>query len=115
MGGSHHQKVVVIDDQLAFAGGLDLTLGRWDTPDHVPDDPRRIELNPAPARPYHDVQVAVSGAAARALGELARERWRCATGKKLRAPTRWLRDSGRRKVPRSSSCCRTAPKAGSPR
>ena len=90
MGGSHHQKVVVIDDQLAFAGGLDLTLGRWDTPDHVPDDPRRIELNHEPARPYHDVQVAVSGAAARALGELARERWRCATGKKLRAPSRAL-------------------------
>lgn len=88
MGGSHHQKVVVIDDKMAFVGGLDLTMGRWDTPDHLPNDPRRIEVNPEPARPYHDVQVAVSGNAARALGDLARERWRCATHKRLHAPTR---------------------------
>jgi len=40
-GSSHHQKVVVIDDLIAFCGGLDLTRGRWDTPDHRPDDPRR--------------------------------------------------------------------------
>lgn len=86
MGGSHHQKVVVIDDKIAFAGGLDLTLGRWDTPEHRPKDPRRIELNHEPGRPYHDIQVAVTGAAARALGDLSRERWYCATGKKLRAP-----------------------------
>lgn len=87
LGGSHHQKVVVIDDKVAFVGGLDLTMGRWDTPDHRPDDPRRIELGSEPARPYHDVQVAVSGDAARVLGDLARERWRCATGKRLRVPT----------------------------
>ena len=29
-GACHHQKVVVIDDQLAFLGGLDLCLRRWD-------------------------------------------------------------------------------------
>ncbi|MEK7322633.1 MAG: VTT domain-containing protein [Pseudomonadota bacterium] len=86
MGGSHHQKVVVIDDKIAFAGGLDLTLGRWDTPEHMPSDPRRIELDNQPARPYHDAQVAVTGPAARALGHLARERWYCATGKKPRTP-----------------------------
>lgn len=64
MGGSHHQKVVVIDDKIAFAGGLDLTLGRWDTPEHMPSDPRRIEIDNQPARPYHDAQVAVTGPAA---------------------------------------------------
>jgi len=87
-GGSHHQKVVVIDDRLAFAGGLDLTLGRWDTSEHRPDDPRRIELGHEPARPYHDVQMAVSGDAARALGALARHRWWCATDQELREPSR---------------------------
>lgn len=86
MGGSHHQKVVVVDDKIAFSGGLDLTTGRWDTPDHAPNDPRRIELDAEPARAYHDIQVAVTGPAARALGDLARERWHCATGKKLRPP-----------------------------
>ena len=29
--GSHHQKVVVIDDKVAFAGGLDITNKRWDS------------------------------------------------------------------------------------
>jgi phosphatidylserine/phosphatidylglycerophosphate/cardiolipin synthase-like enzyme len=32
-------------------------------------------------RPLHDVQMAVDGEAAAALGELARERWRRATGR----------------------------------
>jgi phosphatidylserine/phosphatidylglycerophosphate/cardiolipin synthase-like enzyme len=31
IGASHHQKVVVIDDAVAFVGGLDLTRCRWDT------------------------------------------------------------------------------------
>ena len=31
IGSSHHQKIVVIDDALAFSGGLDLTIRRWDT------------------------------------------------------------------------------------
>src|SRR3569623_1978833 len=79
-GGSHHQKVVVIVDRLAFAGGLELSLGRWDTSEHRRDDPRRIELGHVRARPYHDVQMAVSGDAARALGALARHRSRCAPG-----------------------------------
>ena len=35
-GASHHQKIVVIDDRVAFAGGLDFALGRWDTPEHRP-------------------------------------------------------------------------------
>ena len=40
-GAVHHQKIVVIDDALAFCGGLDLTLGRWDTSEHRRADPRR--------------------------------------------------------------------------
>ena len=34
VGGSHHQKVIVVDDQLAFCGGIDLTSHRWDTSAH---------------------------------------------------------------------------------
>ena len=88
LGASHHQKVVVIDDSLAFAGGLDLTRGRWDTQQHRADDPRReiVDGDPLPIRPYHDVQMMVTGSAAAALGCLARERWRRATGKKLAVP-----------------------------
>ncbi|WP_339389629.1 VTT domain-containing protein [Nitrosovibrio sp. Nv4] len=86
-GACHHQKIVVVDDQIAFAGGLDLTLGRWDTPQHTPCDPRRRDLESEQVpQPYHDIQMMVSGPAAAALGELARERWRHATGATLPAP-----------------------------
>lgn len=86
LGGCHHQKIVVIDDQVAFLGGLDLTTSRWDTSDHCADDPRRCGPDGTPYSPFHDVQVAVSGPVAAKLGSLCRERWRRATGKRPRAP-----------------------------
>lgn len=82
-GASHHQKVVVVDDAVAFAGGLDICSRRWDTSSHDPNDPRRVDLAGDPYPPFHDVQIAVDGDAARALGDLARERWRLATGEHL--------------------------------
>jgi phosphatidylserine/phosphatidylglycerophosphate/cardiolipin synthase-like enzyme/uncharacterized membrane protein YdjX (TVP38/TMEM64 family) len=78
VGGSHHQKIVVVDDSIAFCGGLDLTLKRWDTCGHKADDPRRnVEGTPYP--PFHDAMIAVDGDAARSLGRLARDRWHRAT------------------------------------
>jgi len=79
-GGSHHQKIVVVDDRIAFCGGLDLCDVRWDTPEHRADDPRRVDLRGRIYRPHHDVQIGVDGEAARLLGEVARERWLFATG-----------------------------------
>jgi phospholipase D1/2 len=73
--GSHHQKVVVMDDQLAFSGGLDFTDERWDTPAHYPFDRRRRPLHREHYRPFHDAMVMVEGPAAAALGDLARDRW----------------------------------------
>ncbi|TIC73404.1 phospholipase D [Wallemia mellicola] len=32
---SHHEKLCVIDQTMAFMGGLDLCFGRWDTPQHI--------------------------------------------------------------------------------
>ena len=85
-GASQHQKIVVIDDTVAFIGGLDLTRGRWDTSDHIPDDPRRDRIESEITRPYHDVQIMLAGDAARALGDLARDRWRKLTGDSLSPP-----------------------------
>jgi phospholipase D1/2 len=85
VGACHHQKLVVVDDAMAFVGGLDLTANRWDTPEHRADDPRRRNPAGEPYPPFHDVQIAVDGDAARLLGVLARERWRRATGTPLRA------------------------------
>ena len=83
---AHHQKVVVIDDTVAFAGGIDLTFCRWDTSEHRGFDARRVDPDGKPVRPFHDAQMAVDGEAARALGELFRERWKNATGVELEAP-----------------------------
>lgn len=83
LAGSHHQKIVVIDDRVAFVGGLDLTSKRWDTPAHRPDEPgRTFEGKPYP--PMHDVMACVDGEAAAALGDTVRARWRAATGETLK-------------------------------
>jgi phospholipase D1/2 len=75
IGASHHQKLVVIDDSLAFSGGLDLSIRRWDRSDHPIAHPRRVDPSGAPYPPFHDVQMMVDGAAAGALAELVRQRW----------------------------------------
>ncbi len=80
VGAAHHQKVIVVDDALAFVGGLDLTSARWDTPEHRWQDERRRRSDGEPYEPFHDVQAMVDGDAALALGDLCRERWRRATG-----------------------------------
>ena len=86
LGASHHQKIVVVDDSVAFVGGLDLTKVRWDTPEHKADDFRRIDPDGRSYPPFHDVQVAVDGDAAAALGDLFRIRWQRATGEHLPPP-----------------------------
>jgi phosphatidylserine/phosphatidylglycerophosphate/cardiolipin synthase-like enzyme/uncharacterized membrane protein YdjX (TVP38/TMEM64 family) len=81
VGACHHQKVIVVDDRVAFVGGLDLTRGRWDTTGHVPRDARRKDLEgDSVPQPYHDIQMIVEGPVAAAAGDLARNRWRLATG-----------------------------------
>lgn len=88
VGGCHHQKVIVADDRVAFVGGLDLTRGRWDTAAHLPRDPRRKDLEGDQVpQPYHDIQMIVEGPVAAAAGDLARDRWRLATGEILSSPS----------------------------
>jgi len=85
LGCSHHQKVVVIDDRFAVCGGIDMTTDRWDTTAHLDDDPRRLRINRKPYGPWHDVTMLVEGDAARALGDLGRERWHRAGGEDMLA------------------------------
>ncbi|MGI9169452.1 MAG: phospholipase D-like domain-containing protein [Caulobacteraceae bacterium] len=87
LGACHHQKMIVIDDAVAFCGGGDIGPDRWDTPLHVDDDPRR-EKTPAASKCYdsrHEVMALVDGPPAAALGDLFRQRWRRATGETLAA------------------------------
>ncbi|TNC05057.1 phospholipase [Methylobacterium terricola] len=80
---AHHQKLVCIDDRIAFCGGIDLTVGRWDTVAHTACDRLRTNPDGELYPPVHDLQMAVDGEAAARLGALARERWRAATGEVL--------------------------------
>ncbi len=93
IGASHHQKILVVDDAIAFVGGLDLTGSRWDTSEHLVAHPLRTARDGKAYGPFHDVQAAVDGEAARALGELCRDRWHRATGESAgvvgRAADRW--------------------------
>ncbi|WP_319582813.1 VTT domain-containing protein [uncultured Pseudodesulfovibrio sp.] len=86
VGSSHHQKVVVVDDKIAFVGGMDLTSARWDRPDHYPEDPDRVRPGGEPYGPYHDVQMVVDGEPAARLGDMARDRWQWATGHAPKPP-----------------------------
>ena len=84
-GGSHHQKIAVVDGALAFVGGIDFAKGRWDTCEHAAENRHRRTPDGEPYAPFHDVQVMVDGGAAGAMDELVRARWEKATG---RAPAK---------------------------
>lgn len=63
-----------------------MTIDRWDTREHLDDDPRRVEPNGQPYKAWHDATTIVSGPVAAALGDLARNRWKRATGNEIDPP-----------------------------
>ncbi len=70
---THHQKAIVIDGQVAYVGGMDLTSfqgDRWDTPDHP------LRVGPT----WHDVQLRLEGQAVADVEHNFRQRWRAVTG-----------------------------------
>jgi phosphatidylserine/phosphatidylglycerophosphate/cardiolipin synthase-like enzyme len=72
----HHEKTIVIDDRIAFVGGIDLTnfhADRWDTEDHKPRG----------AVGWHDVAARVAGPAVRDVAENFAMRWQAITGETL--------------------------------
>ncbi|WP_019998432.1 phospholipase D-like domain-containing protein [Aureimonas ureilytica] len=82
-GASHHQKIVVIDESLAFCGGIDMTEERWDTREHIHRDPRRRLVSGKPHKPWHDASTAVDGPMALALAQVSRDRWHDAGGRPM--------------------------------
>ena len=48
---------MIIDNQIAFCGGQDLSLGKWDISDHEFDNPSR-DLG---SEPWHDIHTMVEG------------------------------------------------------
>ncbi|PZU58050.1 MAG: phospholipase [Sphingobium sp.] len=112
--GSHHQKIVVIDDCFAFCGGIDMTGERWDTRDHADTESARVHPNGTPYGPWHDATTALQGPVAAALAQHARTRWRQAGGEVL-APIRAKHDCWPARLPAQFrdvevAIARTAPK-----
>ncbi|MEA2636083.1 MAG: hypothetical protein QOH92_2850 [Chloroflexota bacterium] len=72
----HHEKTIVIDDRIAFVGGIDLTrfhADRWDTQDH----------RSRGAVGWHDVAARIAGPAVRDVAENFAMRWQAITGEAL--------------------------------
>ncbi len=75
----HHEKTVVVDDRVAFVGGIDLTVqdgDRYDSNDH----PSRAQLG------WHDVATEIRGPAVADVAGHFRMRWAEVTGELLPLP-----------------------------
>ncbi|GAV64170.1 PLDc domain-containing protein/PLDc_2 domain-containing protein [Cephalotus follicularis] len=107
---SHHEKIVIVDHQICFIGGLDLCFGRYDTFEHKVGDspplvwagkdyynPRESEPNSwedtmkdeldrekYPRMPWHDVHCALWGPPCRDVARHFVQRWNYA--KRNKAP-----------------------------
>ena len=77
----HHEKTIVIDERVAFVGGIDLTGengDRFDSSDH----PARAAVG------WHDVSTRIEGPAVADVSAHFRMRWREVTGATLQPPVR---------------------------
>ncbi|KAF2225685.1 hypothetical protein BDZ85DRAFT_69890 [Elsinoe ampelina] len=56
---AHHEKLCVVDNDLAFMGGLDLCYGRWDTHNHPIADVHPGDLNEIvfPGQDYNNARI----------------------------------------------------------
>ncbi|OAQ70723.1 phospholipase D1 (PLD1) [Pochonia chlamydosporia 170] len=52
---AHHEKICIVDHDVAFLGGIDLCFGRWDCPQHpiVDDKPTGFEMTEQPKDAEH--------------------------------------------------------------
>jgi phosphatidylserine/phosphatidylglycerophosphate/cardiolipin synthase-like enzyme len=98
LGGSHHQKLVVIRHQddptrdVAYVGGIDLCYSRRDDESHE-GDPQALDMAKeyGETPPWHDIQAAISGPAVRDVETVFRERWEDPT-RLSRNPLYYLQD-----------------------
>lgn len=101
LGGSHHQKVAIVDGRVAFFGSQDICQARWDDSTHRADNEHRTSRG-AGHQPYHEVQVAVTGEAARSMVDLFVWRWYGATGERLDRESLIAEDEGSNALTRPS-------------
>jgi len=75
----HHEKTIVIDDRVAFVGGIDLTLDGGD-PYDTPNHRARGGIG------WHDAAVRIEGPAVQDVAEHFRLRWQSASGETIPPP-----------------------------
>ncbi|WP_319478561.1 VTT domain-containing protein [Marispirochaeta aestuarii] len=86
---SRHEKFVILDDVLAFIGGIDLTRERWDSPEHPAKSPARVNPEGEAYGPYHDTHAVMSGPAVRELLSLAEEEFSLDLSPDTEPPSLW--------------------------
>ena len=105
---SHHQKIVVVDNRVAFVGGLDLCIGRFDNHQHPLTDSKKelfggkeyynpdikppgglnkpfkdsINRRRFPRLPWHDVHAKIEGMSVGDIHFSFVQKWNFAIGKK---------------------------------
>jgi phosphatidylserine/phosphatidylglycerophosphate/cardiolipin synthase-like enzyme len=75
----HHEKIVIVDDEVAFVGGIDLTSyagDRFDTSAHVARD----DVG------WHDALSVLRGPVVADVADHFRQRWQAVTGESLPSP-----------------------------
>lgn len=76
-----HQKCAVVDGNIGFLGGVDLTAqytgdyDRWDTHSHPAVSPERLGDWSAPAHPWHDVHTLIEGPSVADVQRNIVQRW----------------------------------------
>jgi phosphatidylserine/phosphatidylglycerophosphate/cardiolipin synthase-like enzyme len=75
----HHEKIIVVDDEVAFVGGIDLTALQGDRHDLAGHPPRH-------GLGWHDAAVRLEGPAVADVGTHFAERWREVSGERLDLP-----------------------------
>ncbi|MEZ4408524.1 MAG: phospholipase D-like domain-containing protein [Polyangiales bacterium] len=87
---SYHQKFMVLDDRVAFIGGMNLRRVDWDTSQHLVFEPRRMLFGSTTAQrqavvareeqpdngPRKDYMVRVEGPSVRDAEDIFHQRWR---------------------------------------
>ncbi|HSB38138.1 MAG TPA: phospholipase D family protein [Gaiellaceae bacterium] len=81
----HHEKLVIVDGEVAFVGGIDLSLLGGDRRDE-PSHPRRGGLG------WHDATTRLEGPAVGDVAEHFAFRWREVTGERLERPAPGTRE-----------------------